>query len=82
MSTTDWLLLEDKMAISKYLTFKNFKEALAFVNKVGDIAEEAKHHPDISLGWGYARIELQTHAIAGLHKNDFIVASRIDGLSA
>ncbi|MBL0318891.1 MAG: 4a-hydroxytetrahydrobiopterin dehydratase [Alphaproteobacteria bacterium] len=80
-SVPEWMCDEDKMILSRYFTFKNFKEALAFVNNVGDIAEEAKHHPDISFGWGYVRIELQTHAISGLHLNDFIVAQRINGLS-
>lgn len=58
--------------------FTNFAKALVFVNKVGEIAEEEGHHPDIKLGWGYVHIELTTHAIDGLSLNDFIVAAKID----
>ena len=57
-----------------------FKKALAFVNRVGDIAEEQGHHPDILLGWGKAEITLWTHAINGLSESDFIVAAKIDKL--
>lgn len=60
--------------------FKDFKEALEFVNQVGEIAESEGHHPDIAFGWGYAEIKLQTHAIGGLHENDFIVAAKVDAL--
>lgn len=60
--------------------FKNFKEALAFVNKVGEIAESEDHHPNIEFGWGYVRIKLWTHAIGGLHLNDFILAAKVNEL--
>lgn len=76
----EWKLADDGLSISRALKFKNFKEAQAFVNKVGAIAEEEQHHPDIEFGWGYARIKLWTHAIKGLHQNDFIVAAKIDAL--
>ena len=49
-----------------------------FINEVGNISEEEGHHPDISFGWGYAKIEITTHAIEGLSENDFILASKID----
>lgn len=68
----------DGNKIRKEYSFKNFVEALAFVNAVGDIAESEGHHPDIEFGWGYCRIVLYTHAIDGLHENDFIVAAKID----
>ncbi|HEY4506164.1 MAG TPA: 4a-hydroxytetrahydrobiopterin dehydratase [Candidatus Paceibacterota bacterium] len=55
-----------------------FMQALAFVNKVGEIAESEGHHPDIKLGWGYVEITLWTHAVEGLSRNDFILASKID----
>ena len=55
-------------------------QALAFVDKVGAIAEEEGHHPDISFGWGYATVSVFTHKIKGLHENDFILASKIDQL--
>ena len=58
--------------------FKNFLESLDFVNKVGKISEEEGHHPDIIFGWGYAKINITTHAIEGLSENDFILAAKID----
>ena len=76
-----WNLTPAKNAIERRFTFKNFKQALAFVNQVGDIAEQEKHHPDIALGWGYVHCTLQTHAIDNLHENDFIVASKINGIT-
>ena len=62
----------------KEFSFKNFKESQNFVNKVGLISEEENHHPDISFGWGYAIINITTHAIEGLSENDFILAAKID----
>lgn len=78
--TPGWELVVDGKKISRKYKFKNFKEALAFVNKVGAIAEEEGHHPDIELGWGRVRIELSTHAIGGLSENDFILAAKIDAI--
>ena len=60
--------------------FKNFKEALEFVNKVGAIAEDEGHHPDICFGWGKVEITLFTHSVDGLSENDFILAPKIDEL--
>ena len=77
---SDWWLWEDAKKISKTFTFKNFKEALGFANKVGDIAEAEGHHPDMLVGWGKVHIELTTHAIGGLSENDFILAAKIDAL--
>jgi 4a-hydroxytetrahydrobiopterin dehydratase len=74
----DWEIAEDAKQISKKFVFKNFKEALEFVNKVGAIAESEGHHPDIELGWGKVAITLTTHAIGGLSQNDFIVAAKIN----
>ena len=76
--TPGWELSADAKKISRTYKFKNFKEALAFANKVGAIAEEEGHHPDIELGWGRVRVELSTHAIGGLSENDFIVAAKIN----
>ncbi len=76
----DWTLSGDGKNISKKFTFKNFKEALEFVNKTGEIAESEGHHPDIELGWGKVAITLTTHAIGGLSQNDFIVAAKINAL--
>jgi 4a-hydroxytetrahydrobiopterin dehydratase len=65
--------------IEKDYKFKNFREALRFVNKVGELAESEGHHPDINLyGWNKVKLTLSTHAIGGLSENDFILASKID----
>lgn len=76
----DWEVLDGNKKIHKKFTFKNFKQALEFVNLIAEIAENNKHHPDISFGWGYCGVVLQTHAIDGLHDNDFIIAKKIDGI--
>jgi len=62
----------------KKFSFKNFFESKKFINKVGIISEEEGHHPDITFGWGYAEIQITTHAIKGLSENDFILAAKID----
>ncbi|HET7270880.1 MAG TPA: 4a-hydroxytetrahydrobiopterin dehydratase [Rubrobacter sp.] len=66
--------------LKKRFRFANFREALAFVNRVGGIAEEQGHHPDIRFGWGYAEVTVFTHAIDGLTENDFILAAKVDDL--
>ncbi len=76
----DWKLADDAKSISKECTFKNFADALAFANKVGAIAEEEGHHPDLTVGWGKVSVFLTTHAIKGLSENDFILAAKIDQL--
>lgn len=73
-----WSMRDDATEIHRVYRFKDFKEALAFVNKVGAIAEEESHHPDIRLGWGKVELSLSTHSIGGLSENDFIVAAKID----
>jgi 4a-hydroxytetrahydrobiopterin dehydratase len=64
--------------LEKKFIFKNFSESQNFVNGVGKISEAEGHHPDISFGWGYAKINITTHAIEGLSENDFILAAKID----
>ena len=64
--------------LEKKFIFKNFVESQKFVNEVGRISEEEGHHPEILFGWGYAKINISTHAIEGLSENDFILASKID----
>ncbi len=77
----DWILSEDANHISKKFEFKNFAEALSFVNKVGAIAESEGHHPDINLmDYKFVSIDLSTHAIKGLSQNDFIVAAKINAI--
>jgi 4a-hydroxytetrahydrobiopterin dehydratase len=67
--------------LSKNYKFKNFLQSLEFVKKTSVIAETEGHHPDISFGWGYAKILIYTHAINGLSESDFILASKIDRIS-
>ena len=74
-----WELKEDKF-IEKTYKFKDFKTALEFTNKIGAIAEEEGHHPDICLSWGKVVVKLWTHKIKGLHENDFIMASKFDNI--
>ena len=68
--------------LSKTFSFPNFAEALAFVNRVGALAEDVGHHPDIYFTWGKARIEIFTHKIDGLAEADFILAAKIDQLAS
>ena len=79
-----WNVVKDKKGIyllEKKFNFKNFLKSQNFVNEVGKISEEEGHHPDISFGWGYAKIDITTHAIEGLSENDFILAAKIDRIS-
>ena len=74
----DWQLVADARRMERNYRFPNFREALTFVREVGELAEAEGHHPDISFGWGYATVSLQTKKIKGLHENDFIMATKID----
>lgn len=76
-----WTLMDDAHRIERTLRVGNFREALAFVQQVGELAEAEGHHPDISFGWGYATVSLRTKKIKGLHENDFIMAAKIDQLT-
>jgi len=76
-----WNVLEDNdknYFIEKEFKFENYVNSEAFVLKVGKLAELEGHHPDISFGWGYAKIKISTHAIKGLAESDFILAAKID----
>ncbi len=74
-----WSLLRDgEHKIRRQFTFKDFKEALAFVNIVGEVAEEEQHHPDIYIFYNKVQLDLFTHAVGGLSENDFIMAAKID----
>ena len=79
-----WKIIKNEKNIyflEKKFTFKNFLESQKFVNNIGKISEEEDHHPDISFGWGYAKINITTHAIEGLSENDFILAAKIDKIT-
>lgn len=75
----DWKLV-DEHHLEKEYGFKNFKEALDFTNRVGAIAEQEGHHPDIYLAWGKVKLDLWTHKIGGLSENDFILAAKADSV--
>ncbi len=64
--------------LERLYTFKNFAEALAYVNKVGAVAEDEGHHPDLYLAWGKCKVELWTHKINGLTESDFYMAAKAD----
>ncbi|MBP9719500.1 MAG: 4a-hydroxytetrahydrobiopterin dehydratase [Candidatus Levybacteria bacterium] len=75
----EWILLRDGThKLRRQFTFKDFKEAIAFVNKVAEVAEEQGHHPDIYIFYNKVQIDLFTHAVGGLSENDFIMAAKID----
>lgn len=76
---TKWEVL-DNIKLKKEFLFKDFKEAMAFVNKIAEIAEQEGHHPDLYIFYSKVKIELWTHAIGGLSENDFIMATKIDNL--
>jgi len=73
-----WQTNDNKL--TRKFSFANFAEALAFVNRVGEIAETADHHPDITFGWGYAEISTTTHDRGGITDVDIALASKIDAL--
>jgi 4a-hydroxytetrahydrobiopterin dehydratase len=74
-----WNVVNEHHLVRAY-KFPDFRSALAFVNKIGEIAEEQGHHPDILLGWGKVEITTWTHAVDGLTESDFILAAKIDRL--
>jgi len=76
----DWsiVVVDDMMRLTREFSFKNFEQAMAFSNRVGDIAEAAGHHPAILTEWGKVAVTWWTHKIKGLHKNDLIMAARTD----
>ncbi len=75
----EWEVVEEHH-LRRRFRFKNFRESLTFVNRVGELAEEQGHHPDIAFGWGYAGISVWTHKIDGLTESDFIFAAKVDAL--
>jgi 4a-hydroxytetrahydrobiopterin dehydratase len=75
-----WMVIDEGHLLVKEFRFKDFADAMKFANKIGDIAEEENHHPDLNVGWGRVGVELTTHAIDGLSENDFILAAKIDEL--
>ena len=75
----EWEVVEEHH-LRRSFRFNNFREALDFVNKVGELAEEQGHHPDICFGWGQVEVTVWTHKINGLTESDFIFAAKVDTL--
>ena len=78
--TPDWKAADDNLSISREFKFKDFAEAMAFVNKVAALANGEGHHPDIYIFYNLVKLTLTTHAMKGLSENDFILAAKIDGI--
>jgi 4a-hydroxytetrahydrobiopterin dehydratase len=76
-----WLVI-DEHHLAKTYPFEDFSSALAFVNKIGALAEEEGHHPDVFLAWGQVRLEIFTHKVDGLTESDFILAAKADRLDS
>ena len=76
---TDWQVVRQHHLRKEY-KFEDFRETLAFVNRIGELAEAQGHHPDICFGWGKAEITIWTHKIDGLTESDFVLAAKIDKL--
>jgi len=77
----EWRLSADSKQIARTFTFKDFVQAMKFVNKVADVAEEQGHHPDIDIHWNKVELVLWTHSIGGLHENDFVMAAKLERLA-
>jgi 4a-hydroxytetrahydrobiopterin dehydratase len=75
----DWNVIREHH-LEKEFTFKNFRDALAFTNQVGELAEAQNHHPDIYLAWGKVKVTIWTHKIDGLTESDFVMAAKIESL--
>ena len=75
----DWQIIKEHH-LEKEFKFSDFREALAFTNQVGELAEKENHHPDIYLAWGKVRITIWTHKINGLTESDFVLAAKIEKL--
>ena len=75
----DWQAVADHHLERTY-KFKNFREALDYTNRVGELAEQAFHHPDLALSWGKVGVVIWTHKIKGLHQADFVFAAKCDQL--
>lgn len=81
-STPGWSFAEEGRCIIRTFRFDDFASAMQFARRIGELAEEEGHHPDIAFGWGYCRVSFHTHKIKGLHENDFIMAAKVNGLAA
>jgi 4a-hydroxytetrahydrobiopterin dehydratase len=80
LSGLDGWAVVDEHHLEKEYRFKDFVEALAFVNRLGGVAEAEGHHPDVFLAWGRVKVTLWTHSVGGLSENDFILAAKADAV--
>ena len=78
--TPGWSLAEGATRLHRRFEFRDFLEAMKFVNRVAEVAEQEGHHPDIAIHWNAVDLTLWTHKIGGLHENDFIVAAKVSQL--
>lgn len=78
----EWEFLDNTTKVKRTFRCKDFMDAMALANAIGELCEEEGHHPDITFGWGYCKVIFQTHKINGLHENDFIMAAKVDQLVA
>ena len=76
-----WELRDDATKLKRTFKFSNFIDALCLAQHVGELCEKEGHHADITFGWGYCKVEFQTHKINGLHENDFIMAAKVSKLA-
>ncbi|EGV35098.1 4a-hydroxytetrahydrobiopterin dehydratase [Neisseria weaveri] len=76
------VVIDGVLQLKREYTFKNFKQAMAFSNRLADLAEAEGHHPGIFTEWGKVTVTWWSHSIKGLHRNDFIMAAKTDELSA
>lgn len=77
----EWELRDNTTRLKRTFKFSNFTDAMNLAHRVGELCEAEGHHPDITIGWGYCRVEFQTHKINGLHENDFIMAAKVNRLA-
>lgn len=77
----EWQIAPDTLSMTRDFTFKTFRDAMLFANRIGDLAEEEGHHPELKISWGKVGVFLTTNAIKGLSENDFILAAKIDALA-
>ncbi len=75
-------VVEGVPRLTREFRFKDFRRAMEFAIRVGELAEQEQHHPDLHVAWGKVRVETWTHKINGLHKNDFVLAAKIDAIDA
>ena len=78
----EWRIEDGAGRLVRRWTFPDYARALAFVTAISAVAEAEGHHPDVCFGWGYVTVSLHTHAIGGLHGNDFLLAAKFDRVTA